>query len=587
MPRLARGVIALLIMVAAAGAADKKTGAKPPSTRFEISFPKEMSAVPLDGRVLLLISNNDEKQPRFQISFMTAQSQQVFGVDVDALAPGLPAVVDASTLGYPAETLNDVPAGDYWVQAVLNIYDTFHLGDGRTLKLPPDKGEGQHWQTKPGNLYSKPQKVHLDPKAGETIPISLDGRIPSLEDQDKAAAAAAGRTWSPDEHADNKWVKHIRIQSDLLTKFWGRATYLGAVIIIPDGWDEHPDAHYPVIVEQDHFARDLPGLLAFRTTPPGNNLKGGELERAKRAYKLYQDWTAGRLPRVIVISIQHATPYFDDSYAVNSANVGPYGDAITQELIPSIEKQFRGIGQGWARAVYGGSTGGWESLASQVFYPDFYNGAWVFCPDVVDFRAYMTMNLYDDKNAFWIDGRFGNVPRPSVRQPDGLILSTMEQMNRYELVQGTHSRSGEQLDTWQAVFSSVGGDGYPKPVFNKRTGEIDHEVAKYWKEHYDLSAIMQRDWRTLGPKLAGKLHLYVGEADTFYLDRAVHLLKDFMDTTTDPYYRGSFDFGVRKPHCYAGDINAAAGINQSYWPEMVKHMEEIAPQGADLKSWKY
>ena len=261
-----------------------------------------------------------------------------------------------------------------------------------------------------------------------------------------------------------------------------------------------------------------------------------------------------------MLTIQHATPYFDDSYAVNSENVGPYGDAITQELIPYVEKQFRGIGQGWARAVYGGSTGGWESLASQVFYPDFYNGAWVFCPDVVDFRAYMTMNLYDDKNAFWIESPYARVPRPSVRQPDGLILSTMEQMNRYELVQGTHSRSGEQLDTWQAVFSTVGDDGYPKPIFNKRTGEIDHEVAKYWKEHYDLSAIMQRDWKTLGPKLAGKLHFYVGEADTFYLDRAVHLLKDFLESTTDPYYHGTFDFGVRKPHCYAGEFDPAVGI---------------------------
>jgi enterochelin esterase-like enzyme len=587
MNRIAYAFAVIALTIAPASAADKKPAAKLSGPRFEVSFTKEISATPLDGHILLVLSKNTDDEPRFQVSFITAESQQVFGVDVDALAPGATAVVDASTLGYPAESLNDIAAGDYQVQAVLNIYDTFHLSDGRTLKLPPDKGEGQHWQSKPGNLYSKPQKIHFDPKSAQPIRISLDSRIPSLEDQDKAAAAAAGRTWSADEHADNKWVKHIRIQSDLLTKFWGRPTYLGAVIIIPDGWDEHPDAHYPVIVEQDHFARELPGLLSFRTTPPNDSLKGGELRAAKSGYKLYQDWTAGRLPRVIVVSIQHATPYFDDSYAVNSANVGPYGDAITKELIPYIEKQFRGIGQGWARSVYGGSTGGWESLASQVFYPDFYNGAWVFCPDVVDFRAYMTMNLYEDRNAFSVDGAFGNVPRPSVRQPDGLLLSTMEQMNRYELVQGTHSRSGEQLDTWEAVFSSVGADGYPKRIFDKRTGEIDHEVAKYWKEHYDLSAIMQRDWKTLGPKLAGKLHFYVGEADTFYLDRAVHLLKDFMDTTTDPYYRGSFDFGVRKPHCYAGDIDPAAGINQHYWPEMVKHMEQTAPEGADLKSWKY
>ena len=581
--------LSLLISSISAFAVDKKTPAQMARSRFEISFPEAMSASPLDGHVLLVIANNDDTEPRFQISFMTAQSQQVFGADVDALAPGSPAVIDASTLGYPAESLNDVPAGDYWVQAVLNIYDTFHLGNGRTLKLPPDKGEGQHWQTKPGNLYSKPQKIHFDPKLAQTIRISLTEKNPTVEQDPKFIDKMAGWSGANDDHAivDNKWLKHIKIQSDLLTKFWGRPTYLGAVILLPDGWDEHPDARYPVIVEQDHFHRDLPGVVAFRTTPPSDSLKGGDLRVAKMGYKLYQDWTAGRLPRVIVVTIQHATPYFDDSYAVNSENVGPYGDAITQELIPYIEKTYRGIAQGWARAVYGGSTGGWESLASQVFYPDFYNGAWVFCPDVVDFRAYMTMNLYDDNNAFWIDGPFGNVPRPSVRQPDGLVLSTMEQMNRYELVQGTHGRSGEQLDTWEAVFSSVGKDGYPKRIFNKRTGEIDHDVAKYWKEHYDLSNIMQRDWKTLGPKLAGKLHLYVGEADTFYLDRAVHLLKDFMDTTTDPYYRGSFDFGVRKPHCYAGDIDPASGISQHYFPEMVKHMEETAPAGADLKSWKY
>jgi hypothetical protein len=581
--------VGLVLIAASAIGAIGKPATKPTGQRFEISFSNETNATALDGHVLLLLSNNDEKEPRFQISFMPADSQQVFGVDVDALAPGAPAVIDPSTLGYPAESLNDVPAGDYWVQAVFNIYETFHLGNGRTLKLPPDKGEGQHWQVKPGNLYSKPVKIHLDPKAGMNVRISLTEKMPSVDDNPKVADSMVGWDASNDEHAivDNKWVKHIRIQSELLTKFWGRPTYLGAVILLPDGWDEHPDARYPLIVEQDHFHRGLPGIMAFRTQPPTDNLKGGELRAAKNGYKLYQDWTAGRLPRVIVLSIQHATPYFDDSYAVNSENVGPYGDAITQELIPYVEKQFRGIGQGWARAVYGGSTGGWESLASQVFYPDFYNGAWVFCPDVVDFRAYMTMNLYDDKNAFWIESPYARVPRPSVRETDGLILATMEQMNRYELVQGTHSRSGEQLDTWQAVFSTVGDDGYPKPIFNKRTGEIDHEVAKYWKEHYDLSAIMQRDWKTLGPKLSGKLHLYVGEADTFYLDRAVHLLKDFLETTTDPYYHGSFEFGVRKPHCYAGEFDSAVGLNQHYWPEMVKHMEQTAPADADLKSWKY
>lgn len=573
-------VLALLFPIAIQ-AAPKQS--KPQSQRFEISFTKDSSPTPLDGHILLLISNNNEREPRFQVSYNTTESQQVFGVDVDSLGPGASAIIDASTLGYPAQSLNDVPTGDYYVQAVLNIYETFHLANGHTVKLPPDKGEGQHWQNKPGNLYSKAEKIHLDPKNPQTIRLSLTERIPPIDEEPKPDASANA------DHAtaDNKWVKHIRIQSELLTKFWGRPTYLGAVLLLPDGWEDHPDARYPLIVEQDHFARNLPGVIGFRTEPPDPKLTGRELRVAQAGYKLFQDWTAGRLPRVIVLTIQHANPYFDDSYAVNSENVGPYGDAITQELIPYVEKQFRAIGQGWARAVYGGSTGGWESLASQVFYPDFYNGAWVFCPDVIDFRAYVTTNIYDDKNAFFIDTPYSRVPRPAMRKPDGLVLATMEQMNHYELVQGTHGRSGEQFDIWEAVFSPVGDDGYPKRIFDKRTGEIDHDVAKYWKEHYDLSAIMQRDWKTLGPKLAGKLHLYVGESDTFYLDRAVHLLKDFMDTTTDPYYHGTFEFGMRKPHCYPGEYDQAVGLNQHYWPEMVKRMEETAPPGADLKSWKY
>lgn len=563
---------------------------KPQPLRFEVSFGKEMSATPLDGHVLLLISRNNDQEPRFQMDYDTTKSQQMFGIDVEGLAPGASAVVDAAVLGYPLESLTDLPAGDYWVQGLLNIYETFHLAYGRALKLPPDKGEGQHWQIKPGNFYSKPQKLRLDPKNGQTIRIALTEKIPPIEQNPDQVDTV--NDWGPPsgdkrDLKDTTWIRHERIQSDMLTKFWGRPVYLGAIVLLPDGWAEHPNAHYPLLVEQDHFHRELPAGMAFQIHPPSAALKPGQRRRQEMAYKLYQDWTSGRLPRAIIMTIQHANPYFDDSYAVDSANVGPYGAAITQELIPYIEKKYRAIGQGWARAVFGGSTGGWEALGSQVFYPEFYNGAWVFCPDVVDFRAYVTTNIYEDKNAYWLDGQFGRVPRPSMRQPDGLLLSTMEEMNRYELVLGTKGRSGEQFDIWQAVFSPVGKDGYPAPIFDKRTGEIDHEVAKYWKEHYDLSSIMQRDWKTLGPKLAGKLHFYVGESDTFYLDRAVHLMKDWMENTTDPYYRGSFEFGVRKPHCFTGEFDRSVGMVQHYLPQMIEHMEATAPPGADVKSWKY
>jgi hypothetical protein len=560
--------------------------------RFEISFPKEMSTTPLDGHVLFLISNDGADEPRYQIREETAQSQQAFGLDVDSLAPGTPAIVDRSTFGYPTPSLANLPPGDYYVQALLNVYQTFHLATGQTVKLPPDKGEGQHWQTKPGNLFSKPVKMHIDPKANQVIRISLTEKNPPVEDN--AARVDSLLDWNRTQAVsptDNKWVKHIRIQSDLLTKFWGKPTYIGAVVLLPDGFDEHPNAHYPLIVEEDHFHRDLFLPVGFRTEPPAPEMKGSELAYARYSYKFYQDWISGRLPRVIMMTVQHPTPYFDDSYAVNSASQGPYGDAINNELIPYVEEQFRAIGQGWARTVYGGSTGGWEALATQVFYPDRYNGAWVFCPDVVDFRAYATTNLYKDKSAYFVEGHFARVPRPEMRHDGGILDATMQGANYFELVLGTHGRSGEQFDIWQATFSPMGEDGYPKPIFDKRTGVIDHTVAEYWKEHYDLSAIMQRDWKTLGPKLAGKMHFFVGEADTWYLDRAVHLLHDYLESTRDPYYHGTFDFGVRQPHCYTGAGDSSGPpiytIPQRFLPEMVQHMEQTAPPGADLTSWKY
>src|SRR6266567_436065 len=206
--------IVLIFCSAVAQAAGAKPVPKQLGQRFEISFPRELSAGPLDGHLLLLISNNDDKEPRFQISFMIPDSQQVFGIDVDSLSPGAAAVIDSSTLGYPAESLNDVPVGDYWVQAVINIYETFHLGNGRTLKLPPDKGEGQHWQVKPGNLYSRPEKVHLDPKSAQLVRISLTKKIPLVDQDPKVVDSIVGWDAANDEHAivDSKWIKHIRIQ---------------------------------------------------------------------------------------------------------------------------------------------------------------------------------------------------------------------------------------------------------------------------------------------------------------------------------------------------------------------------------------
>jgi hypothetical protein len=548
-----------------------------------ISFPASASSRPLDGRVLFLLSNDPGAEPRMQIDD-TPRSQMVFGKTVDGWKPDEAVTIDETAAGYPVRSLKDVPPGEYTVQAVLNIYETFHRGDGKTVKLAPDRGEGQHWNLAPGNLYSLPRKVHLGPGA-PPVAVSLDRVIGPIAPE-----------------PDTKYVRHLRIQSELLTRFWGRPMYLSAIVLLPEGFDEHPGAHYPEMVFEGHFPDSFDD---FRTTPPDPGLTPTYSDRfhlasynqiqQQAAYDEYKKWTGPGFPRVIVIQIQHANPFYDDSYAVNSANVGPYGDAIETELMPAVEKQFRGIGQGWARFLYGGSTGGWESLAVQMFYPERYNGAFVACPDPVDFHAYMTVDLYHQPNMFFLAGANKKVEQPAMRNYLGQTLISMRDNIAYEAALGDRGRSGEQFDIWQAVYGPVGDDGYPQPIFDKQTGEIDHKTAAYWRDHYDLDAILQRDWATLGPQLRGKLHIYVGSDDTYFLNDAVYLLEDFLKTTGTPGhgvpYDGEVKYGPRAEHCWNGDPtlpNAYSRLhyNTMYLPQIMDRIAKTAPPGADM-SWKY
>jgi len=551
-----------------------------PPARFSISIPTGKSSEPLDGRLYLLLSTNPSDEPRMQIDD-TPTSQIMFGVDVEGLKPGQSVVVDEHADGYPIRSLRDLPTGDYFVQAVLHLYETFHRSDGKTVKLPMDRGEGQQWNLAPGNLYSKPRKVAIS-AGGAPVEIVLDQVIPPIP-----------------EPKDSKYVRHLRIQSQLLTKFWGRPMYLSALVLVPEGFDAHPEARFPLMIAHDHFASEF---VDFRTDPPDPNLKPDYSERfhvagynriqQEESYKNYQQWISPGFPRFLVVKIQHANPFYDDSYAVNSANVGPYGDAIEQELIPAIEKQFRAIGAGWARFVYGGSTGGWEALAVQIFNPDFYNGAFGACPDPVDFRSYELTDLYNDENAFYIQGEHKRVLQPAMRDYLGHTTLTLEENYAYELALGSKGRSGEQFDIWQAVYSPVGEDGYPKPIVDKRTGVIDHKVAAYWKEHYDLRAILEKNWSTLGPKLRGKLHLYCGSADTYFLNDAVYKMEDFLKATTNPPYEGEVKYGDRAEHCWNGDPTQPNYIsrmhyNTMYLDRMMERIAKTAPAGADLKSWRY
>jgi hypothetical protein len=538
--------------------------------RVEVTLPSA-----LHGHLILIFAKAEEPEPRMQMT-EDYRSAQAFGVDYDG--QGGPLVVDAATVGYPRRSLKDIDAGDYFVQGVFNVYEEFHLATGKTVWLPPDKGEGQHWNQKPGNPYNAPLKVHWDGKS--TVKVTLDKVMPPI-----AGTEADPEVLAKKEPAA-KWLKYMKFKSDKLSAFWGRDVYLGAWILLPDGFDEHPDAKYPVVVYQDHYHPGL-GPVPFVTSLA--EAKG----RGANGYRFFQDWTSNRLPRVIMIYVQNANPYYDDSYVVDSANLGPYGSAINEELIPAIEKKYRGIGAGWARATFGGSTGGWEALATQVFYPDMYNGAYVACPDPVDFHGYQDIDLYDDANAFRLNGPFASLAVAADRKPDGTVIATAEQEFAYEYVLGTHGRSTEQWDIWQAVFSPAGKDGYPAEIINPLTGAISRETLAYWHDHYDIAAILKRDWPTLGPKLEGKLHIAVGDGDTYFLNNAVHLLQKQLEATREPHSDATFQYGPGMPHCYTGGPpEYTMQQNNANWaqrvlPLMVEHMLATAPAGADVKSWRY
>ncbi|MGB5382581.1 MAG: alpha/beta hydrolase-fold protein [Lutimonas sp.] len=551
------------------------------NTSIRISVDPSISQENLQGRLLLMFSNNDEKEPRFQIND-GLQTQLIFGMNVENLNSSKSQLFDQEEFGYPISNLKDIKPGTYYVQALLHVYEDFKLSSGHIVKLPMDNGEGQKWNLSPGNFYSTPMKIEISNEGIKELQIVMTKKIEPIE-----------------EPKDTEWIKHVKMKSQKLSSFWGRDIFLGAHVLLPKGFEEHPEAKYPIMIFHGHFPEDFGG---FRTTPPDPdlepdfaerfNVKGYNIIQQQEAYDFYKRWNEPDFPRFIIIEIQHPTPYYDDSYAVNSASQGPYGDAITYELIPFIEQKFRGMGEGWARFLYGGSTGGWEALAVQVMYPDEYNGCFAACPDPIDFSAYCLNNIYEDKNAYYYESDFNSLEIPAKRDYLGQISSTVKRANHFELVLGDHSRSGQQWDIWEATYSPQGEDGYPQRIWDKMTGEINPTVANYWKENYDLRYILERDWDKLGEKLRGKIHIYCGDMDNYYLNNAVYLMEDFLESTTNPYYEGEVDYGDRAEHCWNGDQENPNYIsrlryNSMYVPKIMERIEKSAPKNADLKSWRY
>eukprot|EP00940_MAST-03C_sp_MAST-3C-sp2_P001487 g1487.t1 len=599
--------------------------------RFRVVVEHQQSE-PILGRVRVFFLKKDEKDcalvsPRLGADD-SQDTAQVFGIDANNVKTGGYVVVDEKTLGYPMWSLADISEGRYCVQADLVPYKIYNRGDGYDLKLPTtcvsDGGQNGQYDSPTGTLFS--ESVEVSWPNDEEVCIFLNRRVPEPE---SPGCSGYG--------ADTDWIKTVRVRSKLLSDFWGEDMKLEACVLLPAEFHDasRENTTYPLVVAHGHYSAIFnPGGRFDLHKGPGN-LTGYDAYDQKAAYWLAHNWTDTSSSsmfhgaRALVVTLKHPVPFFDDSYAVDSVNVGPYGKAIMTELIPTVERMYRGIGQGWARGVMGGSTGGWESLASQVFYPDFFNYAAVACPDPVSFTSYISMNIYEDTNAYFYDSAFKRTPRPGTRDsysgttvipntsiPDyghksgyDEVSATVEEMARREIVLGPHSRSCGQLDIWEAVFGPQNvEDGYPQRIWCKSPhanctyGQIDARVAEYWKENFDLKHIMKRDWvsKGLGEKLRGKLHIFVGASDTFFLNNAVMDLQDFLESpSTLPAYEGTITIGTHGgrgfEHCFSGYLpDGTVAPNavtremyvSKFLPRMAERWRATAPPGGDL-SWVY
>jgi hypothetical protein len=529
-----------------------------------LSLPRGAASAPVTGRAFLFVARTDTREPRLQAGARRG-SEPFFGVDVEGLAPGGSVIIPATTAGFPVATLGALPPGEYVVQGLLLPYTRFARADGHTIWAHMDQWEGQRFNDAPGSFVSAVQRVRLDP--GTQLTLTLDRVLPPVP-----------------RLADTEWVQRFRITSRKVSAFWNHPMPLGAVVLLPKGYAQHPERRYPVVYTVGHFSERAPFGFTFEgcEMPETAEARTARLARTSRepGCEFQQAWTSGAVPEFIAVFIQHPTPFYDDSYVLNSANNGPYGDAITQELIPEVDRRYRTIASAHARTLTGGSTGGWDALALQLHYPDVFGGAWSLYPDQLDFRHYQFGNLYADANAYTLADDSWFPPRevPSSRTPEGLTELSVREENRAESVIASRGRSGGQWDGWQAAWAPVGPDGYPQPLWDKATGVIDRTVVESMRARgYDLREYAERNWATIGPRLVGKLHVAVGDMDNYFLNLGVYRFEAFLESTREPgkgpYYAGSFAYGrPLKPHGWQ------PWTNQELLRQMAAHIARQAPR---------
>lgn len=538
--------------------------------------------VPVTGRVFVIVSRDADDEPRLGTG---VTGHPLWGIDVRDLDAGdsvTLSAADDSFSGYPLASFDDLPAGDYYVQAFVNVYTTFERADGHVIEAHLNSGAFQSPFKAPGNAHSEVKKVTVGRNGLPDLELAIDRVI------QPPRPLNAGEVLQQGNFEDTEWVRYVKIKSDKLSEFWGQDMYLGANVLLPPGYDPDGDERYPVLYMQGHSSGFTPMPWApeewFKPGyEPSHPAVGPQLEG------FYEAWTAGELPKFVIVTFRDANPYFDTSYSVNTPNVGPYGDALTEELMPYLEDNFNIVDERWGRVLAGRSTGGWEAAAMMVFYPDLFAVSYPWAPDPIDFRKLMQIDIYEFDNAFVNQLDWINTELPAQRETDGLINYHVADEHAYEQVVATKDRSGGQWAVWQALYSPVGDDGYPVPLWDPATGEIDRDVARYWRDHWDLSYILERDWAMLGPKVAGRLHFAVGRRDNYYLEQAVYLTEARMAGLANPEPGATFQYGIGGRHSWIGHSPNDPSQQMKY-REFIEVIAEFvaanAPAGADTRHWR-
>ncbi len=448
-----------------------------------------------NGRIFLFVSTSQMNQPR--INTWPDKSNKIYATNIEDWNSNTVFTFDETTELTKSVniSLGELPVGSYTVQVLW------------------DQDRQESRINAPGNLYSESVRINLEANQQMELELTLKFKI------------------EPQHLAEHQLLKEVDYKSPLLSDFWSKEMRVKAAVLLPSSFYNEPDRKYPV-------RYNIAGY-------------GGRYTRANRFVqwdKSFLDWwQSNEAPQIINVFLDGEGP-FGDNYQINSDNSGPYGTALIEELIPLIETQFRGIGTPESRFLDGCSTGGWVSLALQLFYPDFFGGCFSYSPDPVDFENFQLINIYRDENAFINEHGF---LRPLIREISGEPVVSQKDFIQFENVLGwndTYTTSGGQFSAFTALYSPKGEDGLPKPLFDPETGEIDREVAEHWRK-YDLKNYVETNWETLGLKIQGKIWVWMGDMDEFYLNPALRAFDEMLQKTDNPKSDASIHFAPMKGHC--------------------------------------